>query len=104
MAGVILQSREGSDRRVAAKSGKCRAENELENALLHLTVRATSGASSFTLRWCVRVSKLVVSVSKCIDTITVLLAKYGVRGHEPAVVYSVQKRTASNEHQGPYRH
>eukprot|EP00903_Cladosiphon_okamuranus_P006544 g6393.t1 len=37
MEKVVLQAREGSDRRVRATSGRCNAENELEEALLELT-------------------------------------------------------------------
>lgn len=36
---VVLQARKRSDRRVRAISGRCGAENELEEALLELTVR-----------------------------------------------------------------
>ena len=36
---VVLQARQGSDRRVRATSRRCNAENELEEALLELTVR-----------------------------------------------------------------
>lgn len=39
MEEVVLQARKGSDRRVRATSGRCGAENELEEALLELTVR-----------------------------------------------------------------
>lgn len=39
MEKVVLQARQGSDRRVRATSGRCSAENELEEALLKLTVR-----------------------------------------------------------------
>lgn len=35
---VVTQARQGSDRRVLATRGRCAAENELEEALLELTV------------------------------------------------------------------
>lgn len=47
---VVLQARQGSDRRVRATSGKCSAENELEEALLELTVRKCNSLA--TLRAC----------------------------------------------------
>ena len=44
MEKVVLQARRGSDRRVRATSGRCSAENELEEALLELTVRNDFGS------------------------------------------------------------
>ncbi|CAM9102582.1 unnamed protein product [Scytosiphon promiscuus] len=51
VAGVVLQARQRSDRRVKAKGGTCHAENELEQALLDATIlkqrsRAMEGTSS----------------------------------------------------------
>lgn len=45
MADAVLQAREGADRRVRATGGRCDAENELEEALLELTVRNDSHVS-----------------------------------------------------------
>lgn len=43
---VVTHARQGSDRRVLATRGRCAAENELEEALLELTVINYEGADT----------------------------------------------------------
>ena len=47
---VVLQARRESEARVKAASGRCEAENELEEALLELTVRTRDECSDENLK------------------------------------------------------
>lgn len=55
---VVLQARQGSDRRVRATSGRYSAENELEEALLELTVRTNDSLATFVLGECTQSEEL----------------------------------------------